>query len=223
VQLLADPVYYGAGVPRGDGRLVVVLPGLFGNDWYLQPLRAWLGRIGYQAVPSTLVVNAGCPERLTREIESNLSRRRQARPGRIALIGHSRGGILARAIASRLGDDVSHLVLLGSPVGGITRWSGAVGWNTGAHSGVAAASTRARRLLDPECSVPSCGCPFPQDLTAPLAGSTSVISIFSREDPIVPAWSCDIPGAQNIAVSGTHIGLASNRTVYRELAAALQE
>ena len=75
VHLMADPVYYGAGVPRGDGRLVLVLPGLFGNDWYLQPLRSWLNRIGYRAVPSTLTVNAGCPERLTREVEKSLERR----------------------------------------------------------------------------------------------------------------------------------------------------
>ena len=107
VQLLADPIYYGSGLPRGDGRLVVVLPGLFGNDWYLHPLRVWLGRIGYQPVPSTLAVNAGCPERLTREVEANLARRREAVAGPVALIGHSRGGILARAIASRLGHEAS--------------------------------------------------------------------------------------------------------------------
>jgi pimeloyl-ACP methyl ester carboxylesterase len=222
VQLLADPVYYGAGVPRGDGRLVLVLPGLFGNDWYLSPLRAWLNRIGYRAVPSTLAVNAGCPERLTREIERSLGLRQQSRPGPIALVGHSRGGMLARAIASRLGANASHLVLLGSPVGAISRWGSASGWSSPAHSGVAAAGTRARRLLDPDCDAPFCGCPFPRDMTGPLSPETSVISIYSREDPIVPAWSCEIAGAHNIEVRGTHSGLAGNREVYRELARALR-
>jgi pimeloyl-ACP methyl ester carboxylesterase len=221
VQLLADPIYYGAGVPRGDGRLVVVLPGLFGNDWYLQPMRFWLSRIGYSPVPSTLAVNAGCPERLAREVETNLARRRQGRPGPVALIGHSRGGILARAIASRLGDEASHLVLLGSPVGALTRWTGSAGWNTGTHTQVANAGTRARRLLDPDCDAPFCGCPFTQDMTQALSPMTSVVSIYSREDPIVPAWSCEIAGAHNVMVSGTHVGLASNRAVYRELASAL--
>jgi pimeloyl-ACP methyl ester carboxylesterase len=223
VQLLADPVYYGVGVPRGDGRLVVVLPGLFGNDWYLRPMRAWLGRIGYQPVPSALTINAGCPERLTREVEANLTRRRQIRPGPVALIGHSRGGILARAIAARLGDDVSHLILLGSPVGAISRLGSANAWSSTAHSSVAAAGTRARRLLDPECDAPFCGCAFPRDMIARLSPATTVVSIYSREDPIVPAWSCDMPGGTNIEVSGTHIGLASNRTVYRELARALRD
>jgi pimeloyl-ACP methyl ester carboxylesterase len=114
VQLLADPVYYGAGVPRGDGRLVLVLPGLFGNDWYLQPMRSWLNRIGYRAAPSTLPVNAGCPERLTRAVEASLERRVRRTGGPVAIIGHSRGGILARTIAARIGEDASHLILLGS-------------------------------------------------------------------------------------------------------------
>jgi hypothetical protein len=64
--LHADPVFYGRGVARGDGRLVVVVPGLFGNDMYLQPLRGWLTRIGYAATRSSLTLNAGCPNRLRR-------------------------------------------------------------------------------------------------------------------------------------------------------------
>jgi triacylglycerol lipase len=222
VQLLADPVYYGAGVPRGDGRLVLVLPGLFGNDWYLQPLRLWLHRIGYHPVPSTLRVNAGCPERLTRQVEQALERRRQTTRRPVAIIGHSRGGILARAIASRLQEDASHLILLGAPVGAIARWGGTPEtMRPTGNPAVVAAGTRARRLLDPECEAPFCGCPFTQDIQAPLSYSTKVVSIYSREDPIVPAWTCDMPGARNIEVSGTHVGLASNARVYRELAEAL--
>ena len=41
--LHASPVFWGRGVPRGDGRLVIVVPGLFGNDLYLRPLyNEWL-------------------------------------------------------------------------------------------------------------------------------------------------------------------------------------
>ena len=31
-RFLVDPVFHGTGVPRGDGRPVVVIPGLFGGD-----------------------------------------------------------------------------------------------------------------------------------------------------------------------------------------------
>jgi triacylglycerol lipase len=223
-QLVADPTYYGVGVPRGDGRLVAVLPGLFGNDWYLQPLHLWLARIGYRPVRSSLMVNAGCPERLSRQVERHLDSRLQTLNRPVVLIGHSRGGILARAIASRLGDYVSHLVLLGSPVGAIEKspgWPNTPGDGNPSHSTVSQASNRARSFLDPDCNVPDCGCPFPADLRRPLSRQTKVVSIYSGDDPVVPAWSCPVPGAQNIEVSGTHTGLVYNSAVYRELADAL--
>ena len=50
--LQRDPIYRGEGVPRGDGRLVVIIPGLFGSDFYLWPLRRWISRIGFRASTS---------------------------------------------------------------------------------------------------------------------------------------------------------------------------
>src|SRR5829696_10356800 len=79
--LQSDPAYWGRGVPRGDGRLVLVVPGLFGNDFYLQPLHRWLRRIGYQTAHSTLQMNAGCPDRLRNQVDSSLRRQRQRVPG----------------------------------------------------------------------------------------------------------------------------------------------
>ena len=222
--LIISPIYHGAGVPRGDGRLVLVLPGLFGNDVYLYPLRNWLRRVGYRPVRSTLDVNVGCPERLSLQIQDELRRQMERRAGPVALIGHSRGGILARAIAARLQEDASHLILLGSPVGAILRAGGRfANGSAPAAPAIAEASTRARRLMDPDCNVPDCGCPFPVDLARPLNVDTKVVSIYSVDDPIVPEWACPVPGARNVEVRGTHTGLAYNRAVYRELATTLAE
>jgi triacylglycerol lipase len=221
-RLLADPIFYCAGAPRGQGRLVAVLPGLFGNDWYLYPLRDWLRRCGFRPVLSTLRVNAGCPERLSRRVEEELGRQHDRHGGPVALIGHSRGGILARTIAARLQKDASHLILLGSPVGAIEssrHWPSIIA--DAAASPVAESSARARRALDPDCDVPYCGCPFPSDLRRDLHPDTQVVSIFSRNDPIVPAEATVVPGARNIEVSGTHSGLAYNRAVYKALASVL--
>jgi pimeloyl-ACP methyl ester carboxylesterase len=225
VQLFADPLYYGVGAPRGDGRLALVLPGLFANDWYLWPLRSWLARVGFRPVRSTLAINAGCPERLSREVEEELARRRRRAPGPVILIGHSRGGILARAIAARLQDQASHLILLGSPVSLLLRteqWSSSAVAQAPAASRVAEAGIRARRALDPDCDVPACGCPFPADFARALSKQTKVVSIYSRDDPVVPPWAAPVPGAENVEVSGTHSGLAYNRATYRTLANVLK-
>src|SRR5262245_42958160 len=108
-----SPIFWGRGVTRGDGRLVLVVPGLFGSDLYLQPLRTWLARIGYRPLRSTITFNAGCPERLTNQVDESLARQLDRHPGPVALLGHSRGGMLCWAIASRLQARVSHLGLIG--------------------------------------------------------------------------------------------------------------
>src|SRR5260370_13755953 len=66
--LLEDPLFWGWGVPRGDGHAVLVLPGLFAGDRYLQPLRGWLGRVGYPPILSGLARNPGWSESLVREL-----------------------------------------------------------------------------------------------------------------------------------------------------------
>src|ERR1700730_18421597 len=85
--LLRDPIYRGEDVTRGDGRLVVIIPGLFGSDFYLWPLRRWISRIGFRPSTSGLSVNAGCPDRLTSEIEKWIERQQRQSDRRIILIG----------------------------------------------------------------------------------------------------------------------------------------
>jgi pimeloyl-ACP methyl ester carboxylesterase len=222
-QLVRDPVYRGDGVPRGDGRLVLVLPGMFANDLYLEPMHRWLRRIGYRPVRSALLVNAGCPQRLCEEVEAHLRGRMKHFPGPVALIGHSRGGVLARAIAARLGEAASHLVLLGSPAAAVVRAMDAHAALAGKPAGrrVYDAGNRARAILDPDCDVPDCGCPFPADVRRPLHPRTRVTSIFSRDDPIVPRAACRVEGARNVEVAGTHSGLAYNIAVYRVIGESL--
>src|SRR5438477_12112542 len=66
--LLSAPVYWGWGVPRGDGHSVLVLPGLGGGDDYLRPLRGWLRRVGYATMRSGLVQNPGWSEEIVAEL-----------------------------------------------------------------------------------------------------------------------------------------------------------
>lgn len=72
-RLLSDPVLYGMGIPRGDGRPVVLMPGFLVGDQTLTVIAAWLRRVGYRPQFCGFVANAGCSDptldRLERRVE----------------------------------------------------------------------------------------------------------------------------------------------------------
>jgi triacylglycerol lipase len=114
--LLADPVYWGWGVPRGDGHAVLVLPGLLGGDDYLRPMRDWLRRIGYRPLRSGLDSNPGWSEGLVRELGEIAEEAFRKDGRRITIIGHSLGGVQGRSIAVRRPQAIDHVITLGSPI-----------------------------------------------------------------------------------------------------------
>jgi len=217
--LLADPVFYGIGVPGGDGKPVVVIPGLLGNDLYLQPLRRWLGCVGYSPVRSTLAFNAGCLQRLREQVGEEISRRTKNDSAPIALIGHSRGGVLAWALASQLQEKVSHLVLLGSPVA--TFRASVASGNPYAPAGTVGnllmrISEELREFLDPGCKYPSCGCAMVNDVMSPLSASTAILSIHGSQDLVVEGMA-QVREGETVAVNTSHVGLVYSPQVYRAL------
>ena len=114
--LHGSPVYYGLGVPHGDGSGVVLVPGFLGTDSYLKQLHSWLGRIGYRAYFSGIGLNAECPNLLIQHrLNENIARALDQTGRKIHLIGHSLGGIIARSVANQRPDDIASVITLGSP------------------------------------------------------------------------------------------------------------
>ena len=98
--LHATPVYYGLGVPRGDGSAVIIIPGFLGTDLYLTELHAWLQRIGYRPYFSGIGINAECPNLLIqRRLNQTIEKALYETERKIHLIGHSLGGVIARSVA----------------------------------------------------------------------------------------------------------------------------
>src|SRR5689334_25375784 len=111
--LHASPVYYGIGVPRGDNSAVVLLPGFLGSDLYLVELFAWLQRIGYRPYFSGIGLNADCPNLLIRYgLNATLDRARRETRRKIHLLGHSLGGLLARAAAAERPGQIASVITL---------------------------------------------------------------------------------------------------------------
>ncbi len=221
--LLADPVFRGVGVARGDGEAVLVIPGLFGNDAYLGPLRSWLRRIGYRPIPSSIAFNAGCSDRIFRDLEVQVSRSLAASE-HISIIGHSRGGILGWVLAAKLQERVSKLILVGSPAPAVAR-----GFRSGAGAAaprgtsqtVVDAGLRVRQFLDPKCEFPACDCEFARTMMLPVSPDTALTAIVSDDDPVVPVSAASLGAASTHHVRGTHSGLVANAAVYRILGTTL--
>ncbi len=116
-RLGADPIFYGWNAPRGGGRPVIAIPGFLGSDGYLATLRGWLGRIGYRPFESGLRRNTGFNAASLDEIERRAVEAARASEEPVALIGHSLGGVYARAIARRRPELVGDVIALGSPLG----------------------------------------------------------------------------------------------------------
>lgn len=207
-ELIASPVYYGLGVPRGDGRSVLLLPGFLGSDSYLTVMSGWLRRIGYRPAQSGISFNAGSLSRLLNQVEHR-AEELAARNGRLTIIGHSLGGIFARVMAVKRPDLVEDVIALGSPLVGNPR--------DAAHPVVRALGQVliVDNPLDEHEAM--------THLASPLPADVRLTSIFTREDAIVHFRACldEDPQSQCIEVRGTHVGLAWNAAVYRHLGRVL--
>ncbi len=220
--LHASPVFYGFGVPPGDGSAVVLIPGFLGTDDHVAHLAAWLRRIGYRPYLSGIGVNAGCPNLLVRERVMATINQALAETGRqVHLIGHSLGGIMARSIAARRPADIASVTTLAAPFRG-----------TVAHRSVlrAAESVRretlrqhGRRVL-PGCSTANCRCAFVRSLQRRISSAVMRTAIYTQDDGVVDWRYCRTGDSRtDFEVRGTHIGLVFNPAVYRIIATRLAE
>ena len=85
-------------LPRGDGHPVLVIPGLFSSDWLIRGFRQALELLGYQVEGWRAGINFGPTESAWMLAAEQLSD--MAAGQQVSMIGHSLGGVLARALAS---------------------------------------------------------------------------------------------------------------------------
>ena len=190
-------------LPRGDGHPVLVIPAFLCSDAMNRGFRRWLERLGYRVEgwggglnlgPSTFAIGAA---------EGALLRLTSATGARASLVGHSLGGVLARALAAAHPDRVRRVITVcspfrlptASPLEPLYRALGIL------HSG----QQRMLRLL---------AAPPPVPTTA----------IYPPSDGVVAWQSCiDEPGPdrENIAVDGAHTTMLANPRALRIIAERL--
>jgi triacylglycerol lipase len=204
--LLRDPVFRGRGVPHGDGRPVLLVPGFLSGDWSLRLLHDWLRRIGYSAHLSGIQLNVRASEHMLAGLRHRLAEIQKQNGSPVTMVGHSRGGLLAKVLSQRSPDKIEQVITLGSPLAdwtdlalptraavGVVRTANEIGFGTRLH-------TEGR---------------FAHDLRLPPAVPTT--SIYTRSDDVVNFRSCLRPDVPAISVWGSHNGLVVNPEVYRLL------
>jgi len=220
VLLHASPVYYGYGVPHGNGRSAVVLvPGFLGSDRYLTELYLWLRRIGYRPYFSSIGRNMDCPELLTQRLLQTIHRAYEETGQPVMIIGHSLGGMLARAAAFREPTEVRQVIAMGSPFRSVSAHPAVLSAANFVRGNIVRARKR-RNEVSPDCYTPECSCAFVaalKDEHKPARFRRN--AIYSRLDGVVDWRSCiEDEEELNREVTATHIGMAFNPDVYRTLA-----
>ena len=187
--------------PRGDGHLVVDIPGWRAPELSGAPLRFFLNRLGYDARGWGFGTNTGDPRRDVARLAKRVLALVEEKGEPASLVGWSLGGVIAREVARRHPEAVRRVVTYGTPVtGGAAHTTIARAYGRGADVD----AERVARRLHAE-----------QPIEVPLT------VVFSKRDGIVSWQACidhATPGVEHVEVSSTHIGMGIDPDVWAVVA-----
>src|SRR3954471_6836828 len=193
-RLFRSPVWRGDGVAPGNGRPVLLVPGFLAGDGSLGTLTKWLRANGYWTSRAGIRANVGCSQEACRRLEERLEALADRTGEKVAIIGQSRGGVLARVVAYRRPDLVSGIVTLGAPTVSMLRVHPLVLLQVGL---VGALGTgRVPGLFSLSCLRGACCAPFRADLAGDFPADVGYVCLYSRSDGIVDWHACLDPAAR---------------------------
>jgi triacylglycerol lipase len=220
--LLRNPVLRGQGVEDGRGQPVLLIPGFMAGDGSLALMANWLKRTGHRPSRAGMLANVDCSgaavERLARRLEKLV--REQGR--RAAIVGQSRGGGLAKVLASRRPELVAGIVTLGSPQVDPLAVHPLVRAQVRAVATIG--SLGAPGLFKSTCLEGDCCSDYWQRQAGGLPGGVGFVSVYSKSDGVVDWQACLDPGADELVeVRTSHCGMAVHPSVWRAVADSLSD
>jgi pimeloyl-ACP methyl ester carboxylesterase len=215
-RLLKDQRFHSVK-PARDPLPILLIPGFMAGDASMTVLAGWLRRRGHAVRGSGMLFNVGCAGRELERLEEGLA----DFDGPQIVIGQSRGGTLARALAAGHPDLLAGLVTLGSPVldplavsAPVMRTVRSVAW---------LGDLGMPGVFSSDCMDGDCCLDFHDLLRAPLRSGMPALAVHSRSDGIVDWRACLDPHAKCVEVPGSHCGMAVNPAVYGELETMLEQ
>ena len=199
---------------------VVLVPGFLAGDGTLRFMARSLRRHGFRTYRSHIRANVRCTLDAAAQLEGRLESIALRRGGRVQIVGHSLGGMLARGLAVRRPDLVSAVVTLGSPM-----------LAPGAHHASLARSldvlVRLSRagvpgLMTADCVAGECARQSFVESRRPIPATVAFTTIYSRRDGIVDWRACIDPLARAVEVNTSHIGMAIDPRVIDHVSMTLR-
>jgi triacylglycerol lipase len=219
--LLRDPIFRGDGMADGRGRPVLLIPGFMAGDGSLSMMAGWLKRAGYRPSRAGIGSNVNCAGVLLPRLEARLERLVSEQGKRAAIVGQSRGGTLAKVLASRRPDLVTGVVALGSPQIAPLAVHPLVRLQVEAIGRLG--SLGAPGLFKRSCIDGDCCSTFWEDLAQPMPRGVGLVSVYSKSDGIVDWHSCLDPHAtQLVEINASHCGMAVSKSAWRAVAESLE-
>jgi pimeloyl-ACP methyl ester carboxylesterase len=196
---------------------VLLIPGFMAGDASLTLLAGWLRRRGHRVRLSGIRINAGCAGRDLGRLEQVLASFEEP----AIVIGQSRGGTLARALAARHPEAVAAVVMLGSPV--LDPLAVSPGVMRTVRSVARLGDLGVPGVFSSQCRDGDCCTDYYALLRAPLTEGVVALMVYSRTDAIVDWHACLDPSATCVEIKGSHCGMAVNVHVYAELERVLEQ
>ncbi len=204
--------------PPHPGAPVLVVPGFAAGDAHVALLRDWFREGGWDARPTGLTDGRRCSSRDLAVVEDTLVRVHTETGQPVTLVGHSRGGMFAKALAVRHPDRVRALVTLGSPLTDPFGVHLAVRLLT---LGMATMTYLGRRDWVRNCPFGDCCRQVHDDVLTPAPAGLPFTSVASRSDGIVSWQASQDPGARCVTVDSSHGGMVAHPGVWAAVADAL--
>ncbi len=220
VRLVGRPVEQ---PPSGLAVPTILVPGFISGDVSLAVLSRQLRRARHRTFRSEIGANVGCTDAMVRRLIVRLERVADDEGRRIALVGHSRGGMIVKLAAQRRPDLVAGIVVLSAPVTGTLSVAAHV------RKQLELLFRLNRRgfgtVLAEDCVTGTCAARVVGELVAPFPTQVAYTSVYSRSDAIIDWHTCLDPAAELVEVGCSHTGMGTDpavRRIVRQRLAALQ-
>ena len=190
---------------------VLLVPGFLSGDFAMAPLADVLRRAGHWTSGAGIAPNIGCTSELADAVERRAERVVERTGHKVALVGWSRGGTLAKMLAVRRPELVASLITLGTP-------------NTdplAVNATLAAQLSLLTRLsslglpgiLGEDCLTGTCADEVRAVLDRDVPEGIPYVSVFSLDDGVIDWRACLDPQAVHVEVTATHMSMGADPVV----------